>query len=145
MYIFSYFLEVLCLSVSLGKRPYWCIYESKALLLVGAKSSWLVIHLNDACFPLHLLLNTYWKKRKRKRKDIDVCTVCVSSLHTLLSILVFLCSRYFVIPLWRGSGYTTMFAQGLVFNYWLYIIHAVFIKLCICAEQISFRIVGGVI
>ncbi|KAM3706504.1 hypothetical protein ACJW31_03G155700 [Castanea mollissima] len=44
--------------VSLGKRPYWCIYESKALLLVGAKSS-----------------------------------------------------RYFVIPLWRGRGYTRMFAQ----------------------------------
>ena len=92
MYIFSYFLEVLCLSVSLGKRPYWCIYESKALLLVGAKSSWLVIHLNDACFPLHLLLNTYWKKRKRKRKrkDIDVCTVCVSSLHILLMLSILL-------------------------------------------------------
>ena len=23
------------------------------------------------------------------------------------------CSQYFVIPLWRGSGYTTMFSQGL--------------------------------
>lgn len=75
------------------------------------------------------------------------CLYCMHIFSPYFAIYtsVFFCSWYFVIPLWRGSGYTTMFAQGLVFNYWLYITHAVFIKLCICAEQISFSVVGGVI
>lgn len=37
------------------------------------------------------------------------------SLHPLgfyFYIFINLCSRYFVIPLWKGSGYTTMFTQG---------------------------------
>ena len=126
------------MSVSLGKRPYWCIYESKALLLVGAKSSWLVIHLDDACFPLHLLL---YLLEKRKEKGYW-CLYCMHIFSPYFAIhnSIFFCSRYFVIPLWRGSGYTTMFVQGLIFNYWLYITHAVFIMLCICAEQISFSV-----
>lgn len=35
------------MSVSLGKRSYWCIYDSQTLSFVGAKSSGLVIVLHD--------------------------------------------------------------------------------------------------
>ena len=38
-----------------------------------------------------------------------------SFLISYCSNFYYFCSRYFVIPLWRGSGYATMFAQGLFF------------------------------
>ena len=109
--------------------------------LIGNSFKWCL-------FPFAPFIKYLLEKGKKKKKRYW-CLYCMrifspylaNAIHTS----VFFCSRYFVIPLWRGSGYTTMFAQGLVFNYWLYIIHAVFIKLCICAEQISFRVVGGVI
>ncbi|GKA62511.1 ATP synthase mitochondrial F1 complex assembly factor 1 [Tanacetum coccineum] len=46
---------------------------------------------------------------------MDSITPLLLSFHLLLVLLpdyeYLFCSRYFVIPVWKGSGYTTMFMQ----------------------------------
>ncbi|KAG5543229.1 hypothetical protein RHGRI_016095 [Rhododendron griersonianum] len=74
-------------ALSLGKRSHWHFHESEIVSSAGAKSGKLVCHY------LNLLL--------------DKCFLLVRSCSNFSSSY----SRYFVIPLWRGSGYTTMFAQ----------------------------------
>lgn len=98
----SYFF-VLSFSVSLGKRPYWGVYDSKTLFLDGAKSSRLVIHLDDVCIHFGTsLLNSYLPGKKEKKKFIAYMSSFYIWLFMLLSILAagilsFLCGKEVVL------------------------------------------------
>lgn len=81
-------------SVSPWARSCWYLYEGKTLSSARAKISWLVM--------LSLSFRIMFSFPR----------------HVNYVILLFMHSRYFVIPLWRGSGYTTMFAQGTLSNHW---------------------------
>lgn len=70
-----------------------------------------------------LLLNLIFENKRSL--CFFVCSLSIFGLHTSIGP----CSRYFVIPLWKGSGYTTMFAQGTASNHWLHIIYA-FVNNC---------------
>lgn len=45
--------------------------------------------------------------------NIDTMNLCYSRFYVLSFLSLSLAADIFVIPLWRGSGYTTMFVQGL--------------------------------
>lgn len=80
-------------SVSPGARSHRHLYEGKTLSSARAKISWLVM------------------------LSLSIRIMFSFPRHVKYVILLFIYSRYFVIPLWRGSGYTTMFAQGTLSNH----------------------------
>ena len=45
--------------------------------------------------------------------NIDTMNLCYPRFYVLSFLSLSLAADIFVIPLWRGSGYTTMFVQGL--------------------------------
>lgn len=84
-FVFFYYIVVL---VSHRKRSHWGINDCKIIPSLGTESRKLV---SPIVFLKHCLFSNAWCPYQ--------------------SLILY--SRYFVIPVWKGSGsYTTMFVQG---------------------------------